>query len=178
MNWGFGEIDTFVGDIWELATHAVVSAIHSEMRPANQQAIDLLRRAGHSVERELSAMDNLSMGQAVITSAGTLQCEKIVHIAVTTLSRRATIELYREALQNALMLAYHSSLRSLAIPAMYNEPGELTTSVVARTTVEMSMQHLRRAKFPGRIVFVVPTDYVHNTFLKEIDRIRFSETPI
>lgn len=177
MKWGLGEIDTFVGDVWELATEAFISPIHCEMRPAGQLGVDLLRRAGPDIERDLLKQPELTLGQAFVSESGSLDCEKLIHIAVSTLSRRPTIEAYEEAMHNALMIAYRASMRSLAIPATYIEPGEILTSVLARRTVHITMDHLKKARFPGRIVLVVPTDYVHKVFLAEIDRIRFGELP-
>ncbi len=172
MKWGLGEIDTFVGDIWELATEAFISPIHCDMRPAGQVGADLLRRAGPDVEREILKLGPLALGQALASESGSLGCEKLIHIAVTTLSKRPTIEFYEEALKNALMIAYRASMRSIAVPAVYIDPGEIPTSVLARKTVQVSMEHLRRARFPGRIVLVVPSDYVHQVFVAEIDRVR------
>lgn len=177
MKWGLGELDTFVGDIWELATEAIVCPIHCEMRPSGQFGSDILRRAGHEIEKELSQYEHLRLGQVCLTGGGGLECEKLIHIAVTSLARRPSIEALEEALQNALMLAYHNSMRSVAIPATYNEPGELTTAVVARIIVKHSMDHLLKARFPNRIVLVVPTDYVHKAFLNEIERLRYGDLP-
>ena len=175
MNWGLGEIDTFVGDIWELATQAFVTPIHSELRPASQMALDLWRRSGPELEREFDHVENLPLGQVYLTNAGGLNCERLIHISVTTLSRRPTLEHFEEALDRALMAAYHNTFRSVAIPAMFIDPGELTTQAVARVTVEISMEHLRKARYPGRIVLVVPTDYVHKVFLSEMSRVQYGE---
>ncbi|MCB9357052.1 MAG: macro domain-containing protein [Calditrichaeota bacterium] len=175
MNWGLGEIDTFVGDVWELATEAIICPIHCEMRPAGQIGVDLLRRAGHEIEKELLRTDHLPRGQVILTDAGDLDCARLIHMAVTTLAKGPTVEVLKEALRNALMMAYYNQLRSVAIPAAYIEPGELLTSAVAKTMVGVSMDHLVRARFPGRIVLVVPTDYVHNVFLQEIETVRYGE---
>ncbi len=177
MKWELGELDTFVGDVWELATQAIVAPIHSELRPAGQLGADIMRFAGSSVESEFANLDRIALGQILATSAGSLNSEKIIHIAVSTLARRPTIELFEEALRNALLFATHNSFRSIGIPAMYIDPGELTTAAVARTTVVTAMSHLKRASLPNRIVLVVPTDYVHKIFLAEIDRVRYGEQP-
>lgn len=175
MKWGLGEVDTFVGDLWELATEGFITPIHRELRPAGQAAIDLLRRAGPEVEREILKQEYLPRGQSLISEAGSLDCKKLIHISVTSLSKRPTIELFAEAMHNALRMAYYNNLQSLAIPAMYIEPGELTTSAVARATVDIAMDHLTKARLPGRIVFVVPTEYVHKAFLAEMERIYYGE---
>lgn len=177
MKSGLGEIDTFVGDVWELATQAIVSPVHCELLPVAPIGVEVVRRAGYEVDRELRANEPLAMGHVCMTDAGTLEAEKIIHIAVTTLSRRPTIEALREALRNALLMGHRQNMRSIAIPAAYIEPGELATSVVARCIVESAADHLRRSRLPNRIVLVVPTDYVHNVFLSEIDRVHFGELP-
>ena len=177
MKSGYGEIDTFVGDIWELATEALVSPVHCELHPVVPIGVELVRRAGYEVDRELRANEKLAVGQICMTSAGTLEAEKIIHIAVSTLSHRPTVEALREALQNALLLGHRQNMRSIAIPAAYIEPGELPTSVVARCIVETAVEHLKRARHPNRIVLVVPTDYVHKIFLSEIERVHFGEHP-
>lgn len=175
MKWGLGELDTFVGDVWELATEAFVCPIHCEMRPAGQLGTDILRRAGPEIERQLLQFDYLALGQICVTGGGKLACEKLIHLAASTLAKRPTIEAFEEGLENALMSAYHNSMRSVAIPAMYIDPGELTTPVVARIIVDLSMEHLRKARHPSRIVLVVPTDYVHAAVQREIKRVRYGD---
>lgn len=175
MQWGLGELDLFIGDVWELATQAFVTPIHSELRPATQMALDLWRRAGPELEREFDNLDHLPLGHIFVTGAGTLDCENLIHIAASTLSHRPTIEAFEESLGRALMSAYHNTYRSIAVPAMFIDPGELTTQVVSKIIVRTSMEHLTKARYPGRIVLVVPTDYVHKVFLSEIERVRYGE---
>ncbi len=171
MKWGHGEIDTFVGDIWELATQAIVVPIHTDLRPAGTIGVEVRKRLGPSVEKQLTVKSDLTLGQICVTSAGTLACESVIHIAVTTLSTKPTIEILQEALSNSLLHAFHTAMRSVAIPAMFNNPGELTTSAVAHTTVKAAMDHLQKGKHPGRIVMVVPTDYVLKAFETEMNRV-------
>lgn len=175
MKWELGEIDTFVGELWELATQAYVVPILSELRPATSTAVDLWRRSGPALDRQFADVEKLPLGQICITDAPGLQCERLIHIAASTVSRKVTLEHFEDSIERALMAAYHNTFRSLAIPAMFNEPGELTTQVVARVLVEKSMEHLRKAKHPNRIVLVVPTDYVHKMFLSEISRVQYGE---
>ena len=177
MKWGFGEIDTFVGDIWELATQAFVVPVHRDLRPAGQLAAGVFQRGGPTIQKELSSFDNMALGQVCATDGGTLGCERLLHVSLLSLPKRPVLETLESGLKNALLLAYHNSMRSVAIPAMLIEPGECATAAVARATVEISMDHLRKAKFPGRIVIVVPTDYVNKVFCSEIEKIRLDDNP-
>lgn len=177
MKSGFGEIDIYFGDVWELATEGVVSPVHSELHPAGPIAIELIRRAGPDVERELRSQERLALGQVCVTGAGTLSFSTIIHIAASSLSRRPTVELLKECLRNALAFGFHRKMRSIAIPAVYIEPGEIPTSVAARAIVDVSAEHLNRARYPNRIVLVVPTDYVNKVFQSEIDRVHFGGPP-
>lgn len=177
MKWGFGEIDTFVGDIWELATQAFVVPVTKDLRPAGPIATGVFRRGGPSIQKELEGFDTMALGQACATYAGDLGCERLFHLSLLSSPKRPELDDLEAGLRNVLLMAYHNSMRSVAIPAMLIDPGELTTAAVARVTVETSMDHLRKAKFPGRIVIVVPSDYVLKVFTAEIDRVRLDETP-
>ncbi|MCC6477017.1 hypothetical protein IT157_08175, partial [bacterium] len=71
MKWGYGEIDTFLGEVWELATHAFAIPIHAELRPVGQMGHDVWGRAGISMlEKELGEFGKLHIGEAVKTPAG------------------------------------------------------------------------------------------------------------
>ncbi|NUO19116.1 macro domain-containing protein [bacterium] len=177
MRCGYGEIDTFVGEVWDLATEGVVSAIHCELHPAGPIATDLIRRAGPEVERELRLLEPPALGHFCVTTAGTLRFKTIIHLAASTLSRLPTAESLRESLGKGLTYGFHQKMRSVSIPALFIEPGEIPTTIAAKAIVETSFIHLQRARHPNRIVLVVPTDYVHGVFKSELERMLLGEDP-
>lgn len=74
------------------------------------------KRAGTQPFRELSKVGVMSVGQAVLTSAGRLPFRGIIHVAGINAMWRATERSIRLSTRNAVNLAASSGLKSIALP--------------------------------------------------------------
>lgn len=74
------------------------------------------RRGGKSIFRELAQQGPIPLGQAVLTSAGQLPYQGIIHVAGINMLWRASERSIRDSVRNALALAESRGFASMAFP--------------------------------------------------------------
>ncbi|ADO75910.1 macro domain-containing protein [Stigmatella aurantiaca] len=109
------------GDLLDQRVDAIVNAWNRNVLPwwlLVPQGVSgaLKRRGGLQPFRELARMGPLPLGAAVVTSAGTLPYQGIIHVAGINLLWRASEQSIRDSVANALARARERGWRSLAFP--------------------------------------------------------------
>jgi O-acetyl-ADP-ribose deacetylase (regulator of RNase III) len=110
-------------DLANLAVAAVVRAADEYLAPVGPQSLALDARGGDRLVRALTAQAPLEIGSAVITQAGDLAAEFVLHVIVQGETRRASRDTVRKALTSAWhraeawqLGAVAASLGGLALP--------------------------------------------------------------
>lgn len=171
MKYGFGELDTYIGDIWELATQVFFNPVHENLRPMPGVGQQIIRRAGPEVSNMLSQRGEMGLGKAFISEAGDLRATFLVHVTIATLARKPTADIVDDALAEAFLICQRQSAKSIAIPPMAIEPGEIPVGVYANLVVKHTLSSLKRSRNPERIVLVAPSRYVEKIYQNSIDHI-------
>jgi O-acetyl-ADP-ribose deacetylase (regulator of RNase III) len=169
MKYGFGELDVFIGDAWELANQAIVCPVHDDLRPMAGAGAGLLRRAGPDISAELNKRESLALGHALLTDSGSLRSKWLIHIAIGTSASSPTVYDLEDAINEALLICQRRKISSVAIPAVAIEPGELPATAVVNIMVRAAFKSLKISSCPQRIVCVVPSTYVDQLFQKVIE---------
>lgn len=124
------DIEIRVGDIADQGDlDAVVNAANTELWMGSGVAGALKRRGGQAVEREAMAQGPISLGDAVITSAGTLPNRWVIHAAAMgyrtedeavpkTPGTGSSAEVIASCVRRALELAERNGARSIGFPAL------------------------------------------------------------
>jgi O-acetyl-ADP-ribose deacetylase (regulator of RNase III) len=121
---------------WLLRPHGVSGAIK--------------RRAGTAPFRELQTHGPLTLGQAVLTGAGQLPYKGIIHVASISLWGRSTVEVFRTAVQNVLVLAQDKSFASIAFPVLGSGSG----GVDERTALAVMTDACHTCLYHGQVRIV------------------------
>jgi O-acetyl-ADP-ribose deacetylase (regulator of RNase III) len=74
------------------------------------------KRGGKAIFKELTKYGPIPLGQAVLTSAGKLPFQAIIHVAGINMLWRASERSIRDSVRSALHLAESKSFRSIAFP--------------------------------------------------------------
>ena len=74
------------------------------------------RRAGYGPFRELGRKGPIPLGGAVITGAGKLPYQSIIHVAGISMLWRSTEQSIRESVRNAMALVVENGYKSVAFP--------------------------------------------------------------
>ena len=116
-------------------------------------------RAGEAVARRLEEQGDLPLGTAVLTPAGELACDFLVHVAVRSRDEPPTLATVERGLVNALRRAADFGIGSLALPPLGMGVGTLDAGDAARVMAQVIRSHLEEGRQPLALTLVVDSDY-------------------
>jgi O-acetyl-ADP-ribose deacetylase (regulator of RNase III) len=131
------------------------------LRPVNAElgaTTSLLRRlevaAGPALANQLRVQEPMPVGSAVVSGAGDLPVELIVHAVVCSKTEPVSRDSVRRALSNALQRTVDWELESVGIAPFGLGAGNLDIEESAEVMAEVIARHVSRARYPARICFV------------------------
>ncbi len=130
-----GQIIIKQGDITKEDTEAIVNAANTTLRGGGGVDGAIHRAAGPLVLDECIKIGGCATGDAVITNAGKLTCQKIIHTVgpVYNGGRRGEADLLRHCYEKSFELATQNGVKSIAFPAIstgaYRYPIEEATRI-------------------------------------------------
>jgi len=161
-------IDVMRGSILDADSEAVIRPVRSDLSPVSAQARDLGTRAGPSVDEHLLRLGTLPVGGAVLTPAGRLPFDFLIHVVLMSEDEPQTPATVRSALMNGLRRAADWGVASLALPPLGMGAGLTEPEVAAAGLVEILVDHLERDEPPRRITVVVDTPYEQELFARTV----------
>ncbi len=121
----------------------------------------LLRRfelaGGSALLDLLKVAEPLPVGSAVVTGAGELPVELLVHAIVTSPTERVTREGVRRAFRSALQRTREWQLADVAIPPLGLGAGNLEIEESAELMTVELRAHGRMSDFPRNVTFIAET---------------------
>jgi O-acetyl-ADP-ribose deacetylase (regulator of RNase III) len=160
-------IQTLAADIWSVPVAGVVHATDTDLTlPAH-----ILTRTGAVVERELAHIGYCPVGQAVITGAGALPFEKIIHAVGPRWGEGSERGKLAGVVFECLRLAEANGLKSLALPAIstgaLGYPLENCATTTLSTVIDYTFEDLKHLR---RIVIGLDNDLALEAFDRELLR--------
>jgi O-acetyl-ADP-ribose deacetylase (regulator of RNase III) len=163
-------IEVVQGDIANLRASVILRPVSAEWDPVSAAARRLEIGAGPELLEQCEKLGDLPVGSAVLTSAGRLDADYIVHAIVRSVDEQASESTVQRALQNALRRCVEWSLETLALPPMGTGAGNLDAEDAAAIMVPVLLEHMRDADFPAKVSIVVDSEYEHEVFRNELAR--------
>ena len=121
----------------------------------------LLRRlelaGGKRLLDQLSVAEPLPVGSAVVTAAGELPVELMVHAIVSSETERVSRDGVRRALRSALERTVAWQIADVAIPPFGLGAGNLDIDESAELMADELARHLATAPFPKRVTLIAET---------------------
>jgi O-acetyl-ADP-ribose deacetylase (regulator of RNase III) len=134
------------------------------VRPVNEDlgaTTPLLRRlelaAGTELHNQIRLQEPLPVGAAIVTSAGELSVDLLVHAVVMSRTEPVTADTVRRALTSALQRVTSWQIKNVAIPPFGLGAGNLEIDESAQVMLNVIGQHMRGARFPEEITLVAET---------------------
>ena len=131
------------------------------VRPVNEDlgaTTPLLRRlelaAGTQLYNQIRMQEPLPVGAAIVTSAGELPTQLLVHAVIMSRTEPVTRDSVRHALTSALQRVEAWQIKDIAIPPFGLGAGNLEIEESARVMLAAIAQHMRRAGFPEQITLI------------------------
>ena len=149
------EVQLVEGDILDQDVEVIVNAWNRNIIPwwlLLPQGVSgaIKRRGGKRPFQELSKHGPIPLGQAVLTSAGTLPFKGIIHVAGISMLWRASERSIRDSVRNTVHLAREHGFNSIAFPLIGAGSGGFHQS----SCRDLMLDELRKLDLPLKVTIV------------------------
>jgi O-acetyl-ADP-ribose deacetylase (regulator of RNase III) len=146
------------GDITELEVDAFVFYAQHDLALGSGFGGMIAVRGGPSVQKELEAMaeaGHLETGQAVVSAAGRLTAEHIIHAVGPRFREDGIEEKLLTTMRASLAAAEENGIKTLAFPAMGAGYYGIPAAISARVMLKALQEHLSGHTGLGEVVICV-----------------------
>ena len=147
-----------VDDLASAVADAVVRPTNGNLEPITPALRRLELAAGPKFRDLCRVQRELGVGAAVVTPAGDLPVELVVHAVVMTRADPVSRAGVRRAAEAALRQAEQWHIATLATPPLGTGAGQLPADDAAEALLGVVLAHGRAAEHPTTVVIVVETD--------------------
>lgn len=165
-----------VGDLSEAAADAIVRPVAADFSAVTPAMRRFEQAAGESVAEQCRRMGEIPLGSAIITAAGDLDAQFIIHVAVRSAAENATATVVRQGFLNALRRAAEWDAGSIAVAPLGTGAGNLDAETSADIMLEVLAERVRSGDGPDQVVLVVEDEYQETAFRSAVDRRLGQET--
>lgn len=149
---------------------AVMRPVSAEWDPVTPATRRLELAAGMGLIEACRRLGDLPVGSAVMTGAGELRPEFMVHVVVRSVDEQVTEAIVRRGLQNGLRRLAQMRIESVAMAPLGTGAGNLDAEESAREMIPILLDHLANGGEPSRIDLIVDSDYDKEVFERELKR--------
>jgi len=151
-------IDLRVDDLAFFEGDAIVRPVNAMLQATTPVMRRLEQAAGPALPDIVRLSQPLPVGAAVVTGAGALPVEFLIHGVVASIEERVTRATVRLALMSALQRAIAFEIKAVAIAPFGLGAGNLDIEDSADVMIEVLTEHMRRAAFPSSVVIVAENE--------------------
>jgi O-acetyl-ADP-ribose deacetylase (regulator of RNase III) len=163
-------IEVVQGDIANLRASAILRPVSAEWDSVSAAARRIEVAGGPLPGEQCEKLGELPIGSAVLTSAGTLPADFVIHAIVRSMAEQVSESSVHRALQNSLRRCVEWGIERLALPLLGTGAGNLDAEEAASIMVPVLLEHMRDAEYPARVTVVVESDYELDVFRHELGR--------
>ncbi len=153
-----------IGELDVVSTQAVFRAVRWDLQPLTPGGHRLGLRAGGAVIERLEQMGDFPIGGAVVTPAGDLDADFIIHLVIESLEEPVTETGVRKALTNGLRQACAWGVESVALPALGTGAGCLDAETSAQVILSVLKAFLDSGESLREATVVVASEYEKAVF--------------
>jgi O-acetyl-ADP-ribose deacetylase (regulator of RNase III) len=150
-----GRITLIEGDITEQEVDAIVNAANSRLLLGAGVAGAIRDKGGPSIQRECDETGPIPLGEAAVTSAGSLPAHCVIHAAGMTPGGRADAASVRSSLRRSFELASERGCRTIACPAIGTGIAGFSLQRCAEISLEEANRHFEGETSLEEIRFVL-----------------------
>jgi O-acetyl-ADP-ribose deacetylase (regulator of RNase III) len=143
------------GDITEMEVDAFVHDITEDLKLGSGFGGAIQQRGGIIIQKELDEFGHLPVGEAVITQAGILKAEYIIHTNGPKFKEEDEEGKLRSAVKAVLRIADDKGIKRLAIPPIGTGLYQVPMDLCARVLVDTVSEHLSNGSGVDEVLLVV-----------------------
>ena len=151
-------------DLAFVAADAIARPVNAELRATTPLMRRLEEAGGEALSRHLRVNEPLAVGSAVVTPAGALGVELLIHGVISSDTEPASRTSVRQAVSSALQRAADWGIEHLALAPFGLGAGNLDVEESAEVLAEAVRRHRESATHPTAITVVVETEFEHDIF--------------
>ena len=157
-------IQVLLGGLYEQEIEGILRPIRADLVPVTSASRDVAEGAGETMNDKLEQIGAIPLGGAVITPAGDLSADFVIHAVVSAPDEPETPASVQKALRNSLRRATDLGLESLALPPLGTGIGQLEAEETALAMLEMLFFHLDEGQPPFDVRIVTGSEYEQRVF--------------
>lgn len=147
-------IDVRVDDLAFYEGEAIARPVNALLGATTPVMRKLEIAAGSAFSDSVRLAEPMQVGSAVVTAAGDLRVELLIHGVVSSDEEPATRATVRRALLSALQRAAAFQIRELAMAPFGLGAGNLDIEDCATIMRDVIAEHMKRSAFPSRVVVI------------------------
>lgn len=161
-------IHVVLGVIEDTGAAAVMRPVSAEWEAVTPVMRRLEVAAGDEVLEQCRRLGELPVGSAVITGAGELDAQFMVHVIVRSLDEPVSVSGVRRAMQNGLRRLSEWAIDTVAVAPLGTGAGNLDAEESAQAMIPALVEHMREAAYPKQVEIVVDSDYEREAFERAV----------
>jgi O-acetyl-ADP-ribose deacetylase (regulator of RNase III) len=143
------------GDITDQEVDAIVNAANNHLWMGAGVAGAIKRKGGIEIEDEAMKQGPISIGEAVVTPAGKLKAEYVIHAAVMGQDLITNEEYIKNAALNSLKRAEELKIKSIAFPAFGTGVGGFPIDKCAQIMLDQVKDFSKKMRYLKEVLFVL-----------------------
>lgn len=163
-------IRVVVDDLASVAADAVVRPATANLEATTPAVRRLESVAGPAFLAHCRVQEELGIGAAVVTPAGSLAAQYVIHAVISSPQEPVTKSAVRRAVASAMQRSADWQLARVALPPFGIGAGNLSAEEAAEVMVPALRKHLRNAPYPSDVVIVVDSDADRSVFEAHLAR--------
>ena len=156
-------------DITDLDVEAFVFDITGDVKLGSGFGNAIQQRGGVAIQKQLDEIGSCPTGDAVVTEAGLLKAEWIIHANGPKFREEDEEGKLRKTVQSALARAEEKGIKRLAFPPMGTGLYQVPLDLCTRVMVETISQHLANGSTLDEVLIVAPDPREFNPFKARIE---------
>ena len=148
-------IELWNGDICDLEVDAIVNPANLSLWMATGVGGAIKRAGGDAIEFAAVRQGPVPLGEAIVTTAGSLAAKSIIHAVSLDRDRRTSATIIEAAVRNAMARARELEAQSVAFPALGTGVGGFPLDEAARVTVATVRDELERSPDIDHVIFAL-----------------------
>jgi len=157
------------GDITDMEIGAFVFDITEDVKLGSGFGGAIQQRGGIVIQKQLDEIGSCPTGEAVVTEAGILKADWIIHANGPKFREEDEEGKLRKTVQSALARAEEKGVKRLAFPPMGTGLYQVPLDLCTRVMVETISQHLANGSTLDEVVIVAPDNREFNPFKAQIE---------
>lgn len=155
-------------DITEMEVDAFVFDITEDVKLGSGFGAAIQQRGGIVIQKELDEIGSCPTGEAVVTEAGILKADWIIHANGPKFREEDEEDKLRQTIQSALARAEEKGVKRLAFPPMGTGLYQVPLDLCSRVMVDTISEHLANGSTLEEVLIVAPDGREFDPFKAQI----------